>query len=82
MPTDYAGITLVAEQSQVAHKYTDRYLQDHTGDSALRIYLTFKVMILLSDLNAQRPLYIPRLSGGFCGKPVRRGITQVDKTSP
>lgn len=38
-------------------------------------------MILLSDLNVQHPLYIPRLSGSFCGKPVRRGITQVDKPS-
>lgn len=63
MPIGYAGITMVAEQSQGAHRYTHEYLQDHTGDSALHIYLTFQVMILVSDLNAQGPLYIPRLPG-------------------
>lgn len=63
MPIGYAGTTMVAEQSQGAHRYTHGYLQDHTGDSALHIYLTFQVMILVSDLNAQDPLYIPRLPG-------------------
>lgn len=63
MPICYAGITLVAEQSQVAHKYMHGYVQDHTGDPALHLYLTFQVMIFVSELNAQGPLYIPRLPG-------------------
>lgn len=53
MPIGYAGITLVAEQSQVAHKYMHGYVQDHTGDPALHLYLTFQVMIFVSELNAQ-----------------------------
>lgn len=51
MPPGSADITLMAEQSQIAHTYMFGYLGDHTGDSDLQSYLTFQVTILLSDLN-------------------------------
>lgn len=66
MPPGSADITLMAEQSQIAHTYMFGYLGDHTGDSDLQSYLTFQVTILLS---------------AFVKSLEEEGITWVDKPS-